>query len=303
MIIKKMRGRGFRGVLAYALNDKQDGQENRAEIIGGNMSGQSVAELSKEFRQLRQLKPNAKNPVRHFAIRLSPKDQALTDGQWNQLANRFCDQFGYDSYRLFVLHRDSHPPHLHIITSQIRFDGKLNREYKDIARIKGFCRGTERAMGLQSVSSKATGHSKLYHVRQRGTCKVDAAIRQQKFQSLLKTPAPKSQQSVLVPSRLKTDPVQAKAQAFISNVLSAAKGNGKWLELVKTEGHLLAQIHNIKALLIKAKGTAHEQALAAQLADLEIALANNLAAKIQAWNDEAEQEQRHREQLRRRPKL
>ncbi len=303
MIIKKMRGRGFRGVLSYVLNDKQGGQLDRSEIIGGNMAGQSVAELSNEFRQLRQLKPNATNPVRHFAIRLSPKDKALTDQQWNQLANKFCDQFGYNSYRVFVLHRDSNPPHLHIITSQIRFDGKLNREYKDIARIKGFCRASEQALGLQLVNNKTTGNAKLYHVRQRGTCRIDQQARQAKFQSLLKTPSPNRVASVMQPTRQKIDPAQQKAQQFISAVLTTAKSNGRWLELVKTEGHLLAQIHSIKALLIKAKGTPHEQALSAQLAELERSLADNLAAKIQAWNAEAEQEQQHREQLRRRPKL
>ncbi len=302
MIIKKMKGRGFRGVLSYVLNDKENGQDNRAEIIGGNMEGQTVLELSKEFGQLRQLKPNVKNPVRHFAIRLHPSDKSLTDDQWNKLGNQFCDRFGYNSYRAFVLHRDSNPPHLHIVTCQIGFDGKLNREFKDIYRIKNFCRTSEQTLGLKQVGNKHTGNSKLHHVRQRGTCKIDQMTRQAKMQSLL-MPAPKPHQSVMQPTRQKADPVQAQAQAFISNVLTTAKSNSRWMELVKTEGHLLGQISSIRAMLIKAKGMPHEQALSAQLADLEKALAENLAAKIQAWNMEAEQEQKHKEQLRRKPKL
>ncbi len=300
MIIKKMKGRGFRGVLSYVLNDKDNGQENRAELIGGNMAGQNVQELTQEFRLLRQINPTAKNPVRHFAIRLHPKDPALTEQQWIKLGNDFCNQMGYgNTYKAFVLHRDSHPAHLHIVTSQIGFNGKLAREFKDIPRIKGFCRQKETSLGLHAVSNKATGNAKLYHVRQRGTCKIDAQIRQAKFQSLLKTPTPRPQQSLLVPTRQKPNLVQQKAQDFIGAVFSAAKSNSKWLELVKAEGALVAQMNSLKALLIRAKGTPHEKQLSAQLAQIEQALADNLAARIAAWNAEADQDQKHKQQLRR----
>lgn len=305
MIIKKMKGNGFGGVLSYVLNDKEDGQDNRAEVIGGNMWGQKVGELSKEFAQLRQLKPQAKNPVRHFAIRLHPKDKALTDDQWNKLGNEFCDKFGYiNTYKVFVLHRDSNPPHLHIVTSQIGFEGKLNREYKDIYRIKNFCRTSEQAMGLIAVDNKHTGKSKLYHVRKRGTCKIDHQARQAKMQSLLTTASAQQTQPTIQAPRQKLDPIQKQAQSFITEVFTAAKTNGgRFMELVKSESALLGQINSLKAMLIKAKGTPQEKVLAAQLADVEKQMAENFAQKIQAWNMQAQQEQEHTQQQKRRLKL
>ncbi len=306
MIIKKMRGNGFRGVLSYVLNDKEAGTKDRAEIIGGNMAGQSVQELSKEFAQLRQLKPHAKNPVRHFAIRLHPKDKSLTDEQWNKLGNDFCNRFGFgNTYKAFVLHRDSHPPHLHIITSQISFAGSLTREFKDIYRIKGYCRATEQAMGMHTVSNKPTGKSKLYHVRKRGTCRLDnkPSQHQEKLQALLNKPKPSPQQSLLVPSLRKPDPLQQQAQQVISNIFQQAQSSGRFMQLVQAEGSLVAQMMTLKSMLRKAKGTPQEQQLAQQLADIEKQLAQNFAEKIRAWADEAHAKQEHIQQQKRRLKL
>lgn len=304
MIIKKMKGNGFRGVLSYVLNDKDNGHEDRAEIIGGNMAGQTALELSKEFAQLRQLKPHAKNPVRHFAIRLHPKDRALSDEQWKKLGNDFCQKMGYgNTYKAFVLHRDSNPPHLHIVTSQISFAGTLTREFKDIPRIKKYCRQQETALKLIAVSTKNTGNSKLYHTRKRGTCRLDnqPSAYQQKIQALLSKPKP--QPTLLAPAQRKADPIQQKAQNFIIEVFSSAKTSSRFFELVKTERALVGQINSLKAQLIKAKGTPQEQALSAQLADLEKQLAQNFAQKIQAWHMEAQQEQQHIQQQKRRMKL
>jgi len=44
---KIKRGTGFRGVLNYALDN------NRGEIIGGNMAGTTPRELAQEFGQSR----------------------------------------------------------------------------------------------------------------------------------------------------------------------------------------------------------------------------------------------------------
>lgn len=288
MILKKMKGRGFRGVLSYCLNDKDAGPEHRAEIVGGNMSGSTADDLSKEFAQLWKLKPDAKGPVRHFAIRLHPRDKSLAADEWNKLAEDFCKQFGYgNTYKVFVLHRDSNPPHLHIITSQIGFDGRLNREYRDFHRIKAFCRQQETDLQLHKVSSKPTGNSRLYHVQKRGTCRLlPVSPRQKQFEALLQTA--RASRSVMAPTR-KVDPLQQAAGNFVAAVEQQARSSNRYMQLLKAEGSLWAQYNNIKALLVRAQGTNLEHQLTAQLAEIQKQLAENLAARLRAMNEEAEQ--------------
>lgn len=306
MIIKKMKGAGFRGVLSYVLNDEEAGQQNRAEVIGGNMAGLSVQELTREFAQLRYLKPGAANPVRHFAIRLHPRDRALSVDQWNRLAEDFCEQFGYgNTYRAFVLHQDSHPPHLHIITSQISFEGKLNREFKDIPRIKFFCRTKEQALALATVNNRATGRAKLYHQRRRGDCQIDRKARQAEFRSLLEAstqkPVQVAPQSHHRSSTVGSAPSQYKQ--IIHAVQEQAKTHSRFMELLLSEGSLLEQMKRIKGQLVAVRGTHQEKLLLAQLADVEKQLAMNLMAKLRAWSEEAKQQEEHKKQLRRGLKL
>lgn len=317
MIIKKMKGSGFKGVASYCLNDKKDEDfKDRAEIIGGNMAGTTPQEISKEFGQLRGLKPQIKNPVRHFAIRLHPKDKAQTNEEWNKLGNEFTEKMGFgNTYKLFVLHKDTQPPHLHIITSQISFEGKLTKEFQDIPKLKTFCREKEIELGLKKISSKPTGNSKLYHPRQRGNCKIDkpvfklspqAQAVKEKIQARASQMAPKpvSQAgSVLAPTQQK-NPAQAKAQALIGSVVAqaTATGGSRYMQLLVVEGSLFGQLQKLKQQL---GFCTPEQKLDIyrQISELEIQIANNLSEKLQAWSNEAKAEEAQKQQQKRSLKL
>ena len=54
MKAKISRGGGFRGVLNYILD------KGEAEIVGGNMSGQTPQELTREFGITKALRPDCK---------------------------------------------------------------------------------------------------------------------------------------------------------------------------------------------------------------------------------------------------
>ena len=66
MIGKQVKGRGFNGCLSYLL-----GKEG-AELIGGNMLGESARELASEFSVSRNLKPGVSRVVYHSSLALSP---------------------------------------------------------------------------------------------------------------------------------------------------------------------------------------------------------------------------------------
>ena len=66
MIAKAVKGRGFRGALAYDLG-KDDGR-----ILDTNMAGESIRELSAEFGAIRKLRPNLERAVLHVSLSAAP---------------------------------------------------------------------------------------------------------------------------------------------------------------------------------------------------------------------------------------
>ncbi len=72
MIAKQVKGRGFRGALNYLLKKPE------AELIGGNMLGETPRELAAEFSESRKLRPNLEKAVYHASLSLAP-DEKFSD--------------------------------------------------------------------------------------------------------------------------------------------------------------------------------------------------------------------------------
>lgn len=120
---KISRGGGFRGAVSYALDRDE---EKFGEVIGGNMDGESIEELSAEFKVSRSMRPDCKKPVWHNALRL-PKGEKIDQEQWRQIADDYMLRMGFsdDHQRVYVMHDDPEGQHVHIIASRIALDGSL----------------------------------------------------------------------------------------------------------------------------------------------------------------------------------
>ena len=118
------RGSGFGGMTKYGLVNANGDLEGR--IIGGNMSGRTAKELTKEFGFSRKLRPDIKKPVWHNSLR-SPKDEKITDEQFNAFADDYMRRMGFtDAHqRVYIMHDDEKGRHIHIITSRIGLDGTI----------------------------------------------------------------------------------------------------------------------------------------------------------------------------------
>lgn len=121
---KIKRGSGFRGVVSYAL-DNGNG-DLPGQMIGGNMSGASLKDLSKEFGAIRKVRPDVKKPVWHNSLRL-PEGEKLTEEKWVEIADDYMKRMGFgDTHpRVYVLHDDAKGQHVHIVASRISLDGRL----------------------------------------------------------------------------------------------------------------------------------------------------------------------------------
>lgn len=152
MIGKQTKGRGFRGALNYVL-----GKEG-AEIIGGNMLGESARELSAEFGEARKLKPNLSRVVYHASLSLPP-GEGLSDSKWAEVADRYIEGMGFKGAQyVAVKHTDTNHSHIHIVASRIKMDGKVVSESHDYKRSETHIRGLEQEFGLTPTTpSRETG--------------------------------------------------------------------------------------------------------------------------------------------------
>jgi uncharacterized protein YeaO (DUF488 family) len=153
MIGNQTKGRGFRGLLNYLESQKD------AKLIGGNMGGNNARALAREFKISRQLNPEADRVVYHASLSL-PDNEQLDEPTWNELANRYLEEMGFDSNQYVVYrHSNTEHDHIHICASRIRLDnGKIVHDSWDYKRSETIIRQLERDYGLQQTQSS---HEKL----------------------------------------------------------------------------------------------------------------------------------------------
>ena len=121
MKAKISRGSGFRGVLNY-VHDKGE-----AEIVGGNMSGQTPQALAREFGITKKLRPDCKNPVWHCSLS-APRGERLSPEKWYELSVDFMIDMGMDPANFLysvARHSDTDYDHVHLVASRIGLDGQL----------------------------------------------------------------------------------------------------------------------------------------------------------------------------------
>ncbi|PSB53280.1 relaxase/mobilization nuclease domain-containing protein [Chamaesiphon polymorphus] len=154
---KISRGGGFRGVLDYVLDPKK-----KPRIISKCSAGSTPAELAREFRQISNLRPNVKKPVRHFSISFAPEDGAVDDLVKEAIALRVLDGLGYRECQFITIAHDRHDPghdlthdhdHIHIVTNAVTIGGAHVRDSFDRYRIQPILREIEAEFGLHQISS------------------------------------------------------------------------------------------------------------------------------------------------------
>ncbi|MDI3414792.1 relaxase/mobilization nuclease domain-containing protein [Pantoea sp. V106_11] len=124
---KIKRGKNFRGVISYALAPATH-HMTTPMVIGGNLVGITVDELTAEFVKTQKLREDVTKPVWHNSLRL-PVGESLTNPQWRNIADDYMRRMGFcDTHlRCYVLHDDEAGQHIHIIASRINVlvDGQV----------------------------------------------------------------------------------------------------------------------------------------------------------------------------------
>ena len=146
MIAKAVKGRGFRGAIAYDLG------KDAGRILDTNMAGESVPELSAEFGAIRRLRPNLERAVLHVSLSAAPGEK-LTDAQWSEISRRYLAGMEFlDNQYLVTRHTDTEHEHIHILANRITHAGQVVSDSKDFERQEILMRAIEREFDLKQLS-------------------------------------------------------------------------------------------------------------------------------------------------------
>jgi len=142
------KGRSFRGLSAYLL------RRGRGRIVAGVMAGRTPRELANEFGVLRRLNPKLTKAVAHLMLSPAPGDPALTDEQWQAIAQHYIGAMGFaNAPWIAVVHQDTDHQHMHLMACRIGFDGKTISDANDFRKSEAVVRQIEAQFGLAAVPS------------------------------------------------------------------------------------------------------------------------------------------------------
>lgn len=152
MIVKIIRGSGFRGALDYVYG------KPGAAVIGGNMSGKDARELAHEFGAVRQLRPDIGKPVWHTSLSLPPGERP-TNEQWETMAEEFMQGMGFNKATPYVIarHNDTAHDHIHIVASRVDLAGGVYHGGWEVRQAIKVTQNLEQAHGLTQTLGMPEG--------------------------------------------------------------------------------------------------------------------------------------------------
>ncbi len=175
------RGTGFRGALDYVFGRDDARKDEPGVLVGGNMSGATVQQLTREFAAVRALRPDIEKPVWHNALRL-PEGETLSPERWQSLCDDYMQRMGFtpDHPRCYVLHDDVQGQHVHIVASRVSATGAVYLGRNENLTSTRIIQHIERAHGL-TITKGATytddGNIVLPERKQARQGEIEAAVR------------------------------------------------------------------------------------------------------------------------------
>lgn len=227
---KISRGSGFRGALDYVF-ERENGKE-KGRLIGGNMSCSKSGSLAAEFGIARRLRPSIKKPVWHNSLRL-PAGEKLNDSHWNQIAEDYMRQMGFDDShpRVYVLHDDKEGQHIHIVASRIDMSGALYLGQNENLKSTKIIEELEKKHALIVTKSvDRTGENPIASMP--STKKIKKKEREKSLRTGVDPPRQRLQ--LLIDEALKRNPTASQFAQFLTgkgvkitaNIASTGKMNG-----------------------------------------------------------------------------
>jgi signal transduction histidine kinase len=158
--------------------------KDRAEIIQFNQCYGNGQQLSRQFNEVRLLRPGMYLPVLSISFSFSPGERlaisALTD-----IATGCAKHFGFDQHQFVtILHKDTPQQHIHIVANRVGFDRRAVSDSHAYVRIGDYCRQVERQYELRQVIDRRLYQSQEQSPVDRHSIRLDK-LREHIQQTLL----------------------------------------------------------------------------------------------------------------------
>jgi hypothetical protein len=150
MIAKISKSANLRGALTY---NQDKIEESHAKIISANLIDNSIdcsmQDLLNSFEKRIQNKgKTVKNFITHISLNPAPEDR-IDDYTLSEIAEEYMERMGYADHPYIVYkHEDIDRHHLHIVTTDVKRDGKLLSSSLDRYRSKEITDNLERRYNL-----------------------------------------------------------------------------------------------------------------------------------------------------------
>jgi len=126
MVAKIITGKTMRGALSYNENKISEGKAIGilASNFGKEFSELSLHEKLNRFQNLNRWNRKTKTNTVHISLNFAPGEKLSTD-QLSKIASFYMSQIGFGNQPFLVYeHHDAAHPHVHILSTNIRSDGR-----------------------------------------------------------------------------------------------------------------------------------------------------------------------------------
>ena len=156
MIPKIRKGKGFAGVLGYALGPGREETHQDPHVIASAMLAADLQDpraIAREMRHVAGRGEGVERPVLHVSLRAAPDDRRLDDAEWAQIAERFTERLGLaDCPWVAVRHAEDH---IHLIASRVSVDGRTVSSHNDYQRAHEAARQAEAEHDLIDATNRS----------------------------------------------------------------------------------------------------------------------------------------------------
>lgn len=161
MIAKQIIGSGFRGALEYLRHGSGGRERDRGLVLDTNLpvADHQPRTFAKSFGAFRKLNPKLGRAVYHVSLSPAPGD-VIRDEQWPEIANQYLTGMGFEGCGYVLIKHDEEsecdavrPPHVHLLASRIRPDGKTVSDQNNFRRSEKLVREIEARYGLVQLAA------------------------------------------------------------------------------------------------------------------------------------------------------
>ncbi|WP_462267739.1 relaxase/mobilization nuclease domain-containing protein [Mucilaginibacter sp.] len=126
MVAKIVNGRSIRGLMNYNENKVSEGQAQliMASRFGGDLDQLSFNNKLARFEHLTLMNSRVKTNAMHIMLNFDTTEQ-VSVAKMQEITAAYMDKIGFgDQPYLVYQHRDAAHPHIHVVTTNIKADGK-----------------------------------------------------------------------------------------------------------------------------------------------------------------------------------